>query len=440
MTIGQGAFSVTKLDQAQTKDAIEKEIISGALSVAKSIGIDLYKLIDAPVQNTENDWDFTLPTVHGDEYLDLQEVKLNRGPYEKERGSYPINEMAQAVWSKVHEKSEHYGVQSATIHLLLYSTDWRLLLTHDVLNLIAREAHTQEHIFRSIHYFMPDSKHTGQLTKVYPVDDAFKVSAASESSGKHIAFGNMAKAFKESDGSVIVPIDIPWDSPSKKKPASATLKSSSRIWVCPKLCGCKLKMTALWVHPSFLENGETVTYGHPVPYTISQLEIQKVCSEHEPWCDEPLPDNPYGGGPGYIKLPITNPTRAQKLYIRLYRYNSQSFRPDTCGCVIVQSTDRFVSGIQIVNHPQFTHACEYHQGEGGQARALEENQLKNNVESLITETVPRLQIGTFPGWWSFDSKRTLHLSMTKLKLSHEEHARLDAKLSMFKGQYNIQVN
>ncbi len=51
------------------KAGIERAILNGALVASSTQQIPLYELVSGPEQNGENNFDFTLPTSTGNEYL-----------------------------------------------------------------------------------------------------------------------------------------------------------------------------------------------------------------------------------------------------------------------------------------------------------------------------------------------------------------------------------
>lgn len=114
------------------KADIEKVILQNALAAAAAQKTDLYALTGPPIQNGENDFDFTLPSARGDEYLDLMEVApLHEfgGSYDKSPQVIQVGELARMVYDLIAQKSSKYPrARVDPIHLRLYSADRRLAL------------------------------------------------------------------------------------------------------------------------------------------------------------------------------------------------------------------------------------------------------------------------------------------------------------------------
>ncbi len=155
-----------------SKEEIEQWILNHALAVAGAASVDPYRLVSPPVRNPEAHFDFTLPTVAGTEYLDLQEiVVLPKGAsgYEDGRPVYDAEAMAEAVFQKVARKGKHYGKPRSSTHLLLYATDWRFRLVDSVVRHLSLLLARRRHIFATVTYFTPDDEECGEFISLYPV-------------------------------------------------------------------------------------------------------------------------------------------------------------------------------------------------------------------------------------------------------------------------------
>jgi hypothetical protein len=74
-----------RLPFPESKADIERMILDGCLRALAGSGDNPYALAGEPAQNEENNFDFTLPTARGPEYLDLVEVadlSRSKGSYE----------------------------------------------------------------------------------------------------------------------------------------------------------------------------------------------------------------------------------------------------------------------------------------------------------------------------------------------------------------------
>ena len=159
-------------------------IMHGAVASAQSVRLDLYHLLAAPHQNEENSFDFTLPTVTGKEYLDLVEiVVMNKGGHASAPSTFNIGELADEVFALIKKKSKKYRIRRGLrLHLLLYSTDWRMHLNDSAISLLRLYSHRRQQHFKSIACFNPITTTHGVIWQVYPVppDVAVEQLAVSE--------------------------------------------------------------------------------------------------------------------------------------------------------------------------------------------------------------------------------------------------------------------
>jgi hypothetical protein len=168
---GQGKQTFFRAVFPTTKREIEAAVPATALAApANQFAIGShYGLVGKPVQNDENDFDFTLPTDTGQTYLDLMEI----APLEEVRGSYEhagqmvwVGKRADWIAAKVFEKSGDYGRGPASgVHLLLYTTDFRFDAMGYVCDLLVHLLHGRAHCFGSVAYCspLPSDVHTRLL-------------------------------------------------------------------------------------------------------------------------------------------------------------------------------------------------------------------------------------------------------------------------------------
>ena len=146
-------------------------------------------------------------------------------------------------------------------------------------------------------------------------------------------------------------------------------------WHCPAMCGCALAITARW--PQAPVGG--VSYQHPVPRTITRVEIVNVCAAHDSLRTGPLPADPYYGARGYMDVPAS-PTEAERLYIALFRFGGQRLRLDTCGCALYVVTDRAGGNVSRRPHPRHTVKCAQHaDDDDDHTDARDDNSRKNRL-------------------------------------------------------------
>jgi hypothetical protein len=108
------------------KEEVERCILAGVLETCRLRGVDPYGLTGEPVRNPEDDFDFTLPTTAGTQYLDLAEfapIDGRTGAHAHGPPSYVVEVRGNEAIATIRRKAEHYPTRGARLHLLLYSTD-----------------------------------------------------------------------------------------------------------------------------------------------------------------------------------------------------------------------------------------------------------------------------------------------------------------------------
>jgi len=166
-----GERSYQAITWPNSKPDIERCILESALGAAAAAGLDLYELTQEPEQNPEQDYDFTLRTPRGREYLDLMEIvpqPWTRGPHDQAPSAYRVGDFADAIYQELIIKAKHYGGPSYALHLLLYVTDWRLRPGPSLFGLLSHLCKEGAHGFRTIFYYCPDDERHGQLIKIFP--------------------------------------------------------------------------------------------------------------------------------------------------------------------------------------------------------------------------------------------------------------------------------
>jgi hypothetical protein len=167
--------SYVELRLPDVKADIEKAILQHALATAVAQKRDIYGLAGTPRQNKENDFDFVLPTKRGEEYIDLMEaapLEEFGGSYEKVPQEMRAGELATKIYALIERKSSKYPRSAKTpIHLLLYTTDWRLSLPPSVLTLLAYWLRTRQHVFETVAYYLPAGIVRPLWYPLLPADD-----------------------------------------------------------------------------------------------------------------------------------------------------------------------------------------------------------------------------------------------------------------------------
>lgn len=142
----------------------------------------------------------------------------------------------------------------------------------------------------------------------------------------------------------------------------------SAIWVPPSLCGCQLRMTADFTDGSVVDG---VSYRHPKPFTVTDLQVVSVCAVHQPQTLVMLDISglydldPITGDQkqsrGYLQHPISNPTDAQCLYTFLSQYGGQT-QSFPCGCKGHQFFDES-KNVSYLDHPRHSRKCIVHRND-----------------------------------------------------------------------------
>lgn len=197
-------------DKAECERYVVKFVVGG---LAK-MGTNFYALVADPVQNPEDDFDFTFPTkAWKKEYLELMEVAALEhvgGSYDAAPASYNHGELADYVYSKLIKKAQRYGVLQTPVHLLLYTTDWRFRLAPGVLALLGYWLGSCEHSFKTVLYFVPDDATHGEAKVVYPVGAKTWAKFDEQAlRNRKTLIGDPSRLSVNPDGSVDIPLGRP---------------------------------------------------------------------------------------------------------------------------------------------------------------------------------------------------------------------------------------
>ena len=174
LSFGYGTPEFRIVALPESKEDIEQWMVDAMLRTHRAKDADPYALVGTPVRNPEANFDFTLPTARGDEYLDLMEIVVfsedSSSPgHEAGPLAYDPDAMAEAIVEMVLVKSQHYGRPRTPLHLLLYVTDWRFELLQPVDELVALALASRPHIFRTVSYFGPCDAETGMYRRLFPL-------------------------------------------------------------------------------------------------------------------------------------------------------------------------------------------------------------------------------------------------------------------------------
>lgn len=154
------------------KEGAEEFIVRAFASTLAAEGEDFYELLGPPERNGEDNLDFTLRTRSGNQYLELVEfapLEPVGGRYEALPGKYVAGAMADALYACIDKKLKKYGSHTAPlVHLLVYTTDWRLALHPWVAGLVSFRCTMANIPFASVAHFTPSDEACGTLLPLHP--------------------------------------------------------------------------------------------------------------------------------------------------------------------------------------------------------------------------------------------------------------------------------
>lgn len=155
-----------------SKPDLERAICAGARRGQEFQKLNPWRIEKEPRQLEENSLDFELETPSGVEYLDLVEfapLTGRKGGYEGLPKTQQVGQLTDAVIRLVDQKANRYGPnRRAVVHLLLYSTDFRLHLNPTVVLLLKVVMRRDCHGFRTISHYVPIDEVAGEYTLLYP--------------------------------------------------------------------------------------------------------------------------------------------------------------------------------------------------------------------------------------------------------------------------------
>ena len=209
MHVGRpGRGKVTFHDYPATKDEIERyyvELVFRASPEARAF----YGSNEIPIQNSENNHDFTLSTPSGPKPLELMEsspLEQLGTTYDDAPASYSNGEFADMIWENIQKKSHRY---TSGVNILIYPTDGKLQLTENVCNLLAFRLSKEQHQLASVTYTsaLPEG-HDCQFVVLYPrAENAFDSFHEKTVRRGSYAFADFSKAeFSNNGKTVTIPL------------------------------------------------------------------------------------------------------------------------------------------------------------------------------------------------------------------------------------------
>jgi len=155
-----------------TKPDIEEYIVKRFL--AQASGTQVFPYCGCAVeQNPEADLDFTLTCADKKtrklELMELAPLEHLRGAYAEAPNSYNSYDFAKYIVGKIFAKSQKYGRPSGSeLHLLVYITDWRFLVSDNTIALVDWWLAHEPHNFTGIYLYEPIDQNTGLGILLYP--------------------------------------------------------------------------------------------------------------------------------------------------------------------------------------------------------------------------------------------------------------------------------
>lgn len=155
---GQGSVEFQQVAFPTDKAEIERLIASAFVQcIAQMPGPGGARLqMSDLVQNTEDDFDFSVTLPDGPAYLELMEAAPLQGPYEKAPAQYKPYEYASKVLVRIGEKASSYpraGVHR--IYLLVYVTHFAFILSPSTINCLRYWLGSLPSPFAGVFLYMP---------------------------------------------------------------------------------------------------------------------------------------------------------------------------------------------------------------------------------------------------------------------------------------------
>lgn len=197
------------IEYPKNKEELEDFILERFIQNLDKNKTNTYNLKEKPLRNKENDFDYTLVTHNGLEYLDLMEIVVNKGKGSFNDASYQRNygEFTDSLVKNILKKSNKYSGVRFEKHLLVYPTDWRYRCGESIIALVSYYLTQIDHCFKSVYYFALDSNKVGEIKKLAPYNKSFfKDFDFLKIRNKSSVVFNLEKVAFNKDGSFDVPI------------------------------------------------------------------------------------------------------------------------------------------------------------------------------------------------------------------------------------------
>ena len=218
LSLGQTAGAFVPVELPRSKEDIEAIIVARAMRNRSGGERFLLDIEGDPIQNPEDDHDFTLRKPTGDERLELVEITDPRGAGRPGSTRPPAGNAAFAdiVRGNILEKSRRYGLgrpdDPRRIHLLLYATDLKWRVNESIQQILMAELAEANHGFLSVLLYEPDDETDGRVVELAPVDPAVLAAIPVDRlRARWTIQVDLSKARFHGDGTMRVPLNPPPD-------------------------------------------------------------------------------------------------------------------------------------------------------------------------------------------------------------------------------------
>lgn len=176
-TDGTVSHSFEKIVFPKEKDVVEVLMVSDFISSMNMLMSQsrMKWFMSEPVQNSENDFDFTITLPNGNKaWLELMEIAPLElfGAYDKVPAEYKPYDLAKIITAMIMKKAVRYsGRIGRELHLLTYITHWGFTPSESLINLVRVFLDREKHSFDGVYLYSPIEPGTGSGSVLAPIDD-----------------------------------------------------------------------------------------------------------------------------------------------------------------------------------------------------------------------------------------------------------------------------
>ncbi|MGA2446011.1 MAG: hypothetical protein ABSG50_11365 [Opitutaceae bacterium] len=137
-----------------SKSDNEMKVVTSFLKTAEHVGLKSQTPI-VPVQNSEADYDFTLPTSGGEIVLELLELAPSeqmKAGYTSASATHNVLDFCDSIFGQIAEKSTRYArPKKKRFDLLVYVIHWAFMPSQTCIELLQYWCVTKPHVFDDIY-------------------------------------------------------------------------------------------------------------------------------------------------------------------------------------------------------------------------------------------------------------------------------------------------